>query len=43
MADTEKKTLSTEEKNEIDTAEELHQQMIKEQIAEFPISKVGSR
>ncbi|WPC17233.1 hypothetical protein SIN07_07560 [Pediococcus inopinatus] len=39
MADTEKKTLSTEEKNDIDTAEALHQQMIKEQIAEFPITK----
>jgi len=39
MADTEKKTLSTEERNEIDTAEELHQQMIKEQLAEFPVTR----
>lgn len=39
MADTEKKTLSTEEKNEIDTAEELHQQMIKEQLAGFPVTR----
>ncbi|WP_260267040.1 hypothetical protein [Pediococcus parvulus] len=39
MADTEKKTLSTEEKNDIDTAEELHQQMIKEQLAEFPVTR----
>ncbi|WP_260274491.1 MULTISPECIES: hypothetical protein [Pediococcus] len=39
MADIEKKTLSTEEKNDIDTAEELHQQMIKEQLAEFPVTR----
>jgi len=39
MADTEKKTLSTEKKNDIDTAEELHQQMIKEQLAEFPVTR----
>ncbi|AMV60993.1 Hypothetical protein ADU72_0553 [Pediococcus damnosus] len=39
MADTEKKTLSTEEKNEIDTVETLQQSKIKEQIAEFPITK----
>lgn len=43
MADTEKKTLTKEQKQEVDNAEVLHQQMIKEQIAEFPISKVGSR
>lgn len=35
------KKLTTEKKNEIDTAEQLHQQMIKAQLAEFPVTKVN--
>ncbi|WP_412989812.1 hypothetical protein ACLJJ6_02090 [Pediococcus siamensis] len=39
MAATEKKTLTKEEKKEIDETEVVQQQMIKEQLAEFPITR----